>query len=183
MDRGEVLATTTVIGLGFRARCGKDTLASYMHALMPEESRVYHFADALKAWCRVQGMMKEKDGLLLQVIGTDVFRQRVDSNIWVKCLQYQIEEDHPRVAIISDMRFPNEAEWVKSRGGLTVRLTRYLADGETEFISPDRPPDHPSEVALEGYQFHRAHGALGGDLRSLRAIARELIAYCPFPGV
>lgn len=168
---------TRIIGIGHRARCGKDTLAQYMHALVPEESRIYHFADSLKAWCRVQGMMTQKDGALLQVVGTDIFRQRVDPDVWVRCLGYQIEEEHPRIAIVSDMRFPNEAEWVQGLGGLTVHLRRLLPDG-LEFITPDRPADHPSETALDGYPFHRHYEVAGGDLDGLRAIAHELISFC-----
>lgn len=43
--------------------------------------------------------------------------------------------------IITDVRFPNEAEAIKQRGGILIKMERGLHTGE-----------HPSETALDNYQ-------------------------------
>jgi len=165
------IGTTRVVGLGFRARSGKDTVAKYMHAILPEDSKVYHFSDALKAHVRVLGLMGKKDAALLQMVGTDIYR-RADPDIWVRCLVHQIAEEQPKIAIVSDMRFANELEWVRQHG-LAVRIVRI--DNGAEYVSPDRPADHPSEIALLGASFDQVHFAPTGDFRHLRSIAEEIV--------
>src|SRR5687768_4004777 len=116
---------TLVIGLGHKARQGKDEVASYLVRAYGQrlDIRRYAFADALKAHCRVAFRMTEKDAPLLQMVGTDLYR-RADPDIWVRALYWQLREDAPEVAIITDMRFPNEAGFVKQVGGITVCVSR-----------------------------------------------------------
>ena len=79
--------------------------------------------------------------LLLQIIGTECIRDKVHPNAWVNALMSEykylgsknienqevitvnIRKDYPNW-IITDMRFPNELEAVKSRGGITIRVNR-----------------------------------------------------------
>ena len=93
--------------------------------------------------------MTEKDPLLLQALGTEVGR-RNDPDRWIRTLYYQIKDASPRVAILPDVRFPNEAEFVQEMGGTLINVQRWNEDG-TRFIAEDRDPNHPSEIALEGY--------------------------------
>jgi hypothetical protein len=60
-----------------------------------------------------------------------------------------IEERMPKW-IITDMRFPNEVEVVKQRGGIVIRIWR----GKDENLGMGVPPihEHPSETALDDYQ-------------------------------
>ena len=79
--------------------------------------------------------------LLLQLLGTECIRDKVHPNAWVNALfadyKYEIHRSEvpTRAAgfidqhvypnwIITDMRFPNELEAVKSRGGITIRVNR-----------------------------------------------------------
>jgi len=116
--------------------------------------------------------MKEKDPRLLQIVGTEVFR-RLDPDVWVNALCYQIAEEKPAVAILSDMRFPNELAFVRQYG-IGVRVTRLNADGSI-FISPDRAADHPSEIALDVAEFDYEYVAQSGDLAPLREAANVLL--------
>lgn len=73
-----------------------------------------------------------------------------DENIWVRSLQDLILEDQPEVALITDMRFPNEAAIMDA----TVKVTRWIRDdqhGNVPFVAPDRPANHVSEIALDDY--------------------------------
>jgi hypothetical protein len=82
-----------------------------------------------------------KQRLLLQWYGTE-FRRHVNADYWVNRLAQRIAEDKPKVALITDMRFPNEKAFVE-KYGQSVRVDR-----------PDLPPlrgaagVHPSELAL-----------------------------------
>jgi hypothetical protein len=74
---------------------------------------------------------------VLQYYGTEIFRKQ-DPQIWVRILKNALLEKQPDVAIVADMRFPNEVAGIKELGGKTVYLTRAV------------PPlhSHESETAL-----------------------------------
>lgn len=69
-------------------------------------------------------------------------RRQQDPMYWINKVAKNIPEC--RYVLITDMRYPNEMEWVKERGGVTVRVKR-----------PDYQPDpadnaaHISETALD----------------------------------
>ena len=161
---------TLLVGFGNKARHGKDFVASEVHAHLPRETRLYSFASSLKAVARVLGM-RAKDGPLLQALGTDVFR-KLDPDIWVRVLKYQIEEEAPKCALISDVRFPNEANYIRNSGGILVKVVR-LEKGR-KWVAKDRDPNHPSEIALDSYPFHYTIEAESGDLGKLGQAARDL---------
>jgi hypothetical protein len=110
----------------------------------PEAQR-FGFADALKAVCRVQWGMQAKDASLLQQVG--VAMRSIDPDIWLRALYWTIAERHPPLALITDMRFPNEFALVKAMGGLCVKVERRDATGKL-FVPTDRDPNHESEIAL-----------------------------------
>ena len=123
-------------------------------------------------------LIKTTPRLLLQIIGTDCIRDKVHPNAWVNALfadyKYEIHRSEvpTRAAgfidqhvypnwIITDMRFPNELEAVKSRGGITIRVNRNfhmdLPNGiHVETIrkgSLTEIEEHPSETALDNAEF------------------------------
>lgn len=59
---------------------------------------------------------------LLQWWGTE-FRRNVNPDYWVTKLAKRLEKEKPEIACITDMRFPNEMEWVKKYGE-TFRVDR-----------------------------------------------------------
>ena len=60
--------------------------------------------------------------LILQKMGTEACRHGIADNIWIAALEKRIHgyED----VVISDCRFPNELDFVRSAGGVIVRLKR-----------------------------------------------------------
>jgi len=62
---------------------------------------------------------------VMQYVGTDLFR-KMKPNVWVDATLNQIQEDKPKIAIITDCRFPNEVDSIKNKGGKIIRLTRDL---------------------------------------------------------
>lgn len=140
---------TLVIGVGHKSRHGKDQAARFIIDAYPDvDIQRFGFADALKAYCRVELGMTSKDGALLQKVG--VARRNVDTDVWVRALYHTLAERRPEVAIITDMRFPNEVAMVHEMGGYAVKVERRLSDGRL-FRTQDRDPDHSSETALDGF--------------------------------
>lgn len=78
-------------------------------------------------------ILKMTPRLLLQIIGTECIRDKVHPNAWVNALFSDYKDtDHIYEIkgsnwIITDMRFPNELEAVKSRGGITIRVDRFTS--------------------------------------------------------
>jgi hypothetical protein len=157
-----------IIGIGYKARQGKDTLASLIHERIPSTSRIYAFGDALKATVRMLGWMGEKSGPVLQRAGDLFGHERV-----IEALALRIAEDNPPVAIITDVRLPEEYAWVRDHQGLLVQVVRLNKDG-SRFIDSGRPSDHETEVSLEPYSFHRNVSAYTGDLDPLREEAKTI---------
>lgn len=101
---------------------------------------------------------------LLQAMGTEAGRKILGENIWVDIVFRQAEEAGVENAIITDCRFPNEAQAVKNKGGFVVRVTR-------PGVQPVNA--HPSEVALDDWGFDYAvHN--DGTLDELHLKAKDL---------
>ena len=172
-----------VIGFGYKARRGKDTVCREIAERRGARLKVrqYAFADALRSeihaalfdvWaqqhrdraydpfaamillCEWAGVPYDinaaadpvypygKQRALYQWWGTEYRRNQFGQDYWLRRLDESIQRDRPDVALISDVRFPNELEYVRSVGGYTVRLDREgfeIADGSR----------HVSEVGLD----------------------------------
>ncbi len=85
--------------------------------------------------------------LLLQLLGTEGGREIIHPNIWVNSLFSEFKPDMKW--IITDVRFPNEADAVKNHGGLLLRIERPWVDYKKGMS--DQRFVHPSETALDNY--------------------------------
>lgn len=156
-----------IIGISGKIGSGKSTAAKYLIDSMKE----LHFEEKFFAYnvkkiaSIISGLsmddMLSQDGKnrelplyggitvgrLQQVIGTDLFRQHFDDMVWVKSLfaPYDPARDN---WIVSDVRFKNEADYVKSQGGLLVRLE---GDPAGVRAKSTRDMNHPSETGLDDY--------------------------------
>jgi hypothetical protein len=143
------LPNVHVVGIGYKARNGKDSTAAVFQEYFGSAARRYAFADHLRSICRVEHGMTVKDAELLQRMGTDVYRVK-DPEVWVRSTYWTIAEQAPEIAIVSDVRFPNEAQMVKDMGGTLIKCVRREPNGQ-QFIDPSRSATHPSETAMDGY--------------------------------
>lgn len=164
---------TFLIGVGHKARHGKDYLSKILHAQSPLETKIFSFAADLKGYCRVAHGMRHKDAPLLQRVGSELRKENPD--VFVECVEQQIVEENPHVAIIPDMRYPNEFDWVKNHGGITIKVVRQNPDGSL-YIDPSRPSDHPSETALDNHKFDYVVLAESGNLIALENAAKSIWA-------
>lgn len=165
-----------VVGIGHKARQGKDSLAREIVILAGRRglyAKQMAFADALRALARALGMEK-KDPYVLQALGTDVCR-RIDINFWVNILIDNLQEQYEGtdLIVITDVRFENEAKALhEAFGAMLVKLERLNADGSS-YIAKDRDPNHPSEIALNDYKFHRHYK--GAELADLKYFADRIL--------
>ena len=60
--------------------------------------------------------------LILQKFGTEACREGIADNIWVAALEKRIHGYHD--VVISDVRFPNEINFIRSVGGTIIRVKR-----------------------------------------------------------
>ncbi len=84
----------------------------------------------------------------LQKLGTDALRMGLHDNVWVNALMadYVKDDESNRLPnwIITDVRFPNEAQAIKDKGGIIIRVDR-----------PGVKPinNHLSEIGLDSWDF------------------------------
>ncbi len=83
---------------------------------------------------------------LLQFWGTE-YRRAQNPDYWTDKLFSSIPVDTD-IALVTDVRFPNEFTGVKQRHGYMVNMTRLREDGSV-YCAPDRPAGHLSETALD----------------------------------
>lgn len=151
-----------ILGLSGKKRSGKDTFYQILNSMLMAPKvgvRRYAFADAVKEHAQRYFNFpqnptddeKERLRFVLQGIG-QMMREEVDKDYWVNVVLRQIEKDREEfnsrdvshIAVITDVRYWNEAESI-SELGKVVRLVR------TDF--EDSSDTHPSEVELDTYEF------------------------------
>ena len=113
--------------------------------------------------------------LLLQHIGTELFRNQIIDGIWVNALMSEYKPKEELVGttpeniqwgevypnwIITDTRFPNEHQAVKDKGGINIRVNRpkereLILRNASSIIDTRKTlePEHKSETALDNATF------------------------------
>ncbi len=165
-----------LIGISGRKRHGKDSLAQALKLRLNDCCHI-NFADALKTEvCQATGIprakleeQKDHFRLILQGWGTDFRRKLCGDNYWVKQFERTYElatEFKLKYALVSDVRFKNELDYIKSNGGITIRINR-----------PGFPSDdtHVSETELDGETFDFFYSC-----ETLDAIDKAAESFCNY---
>lgn len=132
-----------IVGLNGNAGSGKDTVGLGLAQSRWEYERLA-FADVLKdlalriGW---SGRKDEEGRKLLEDLGEGV-RVVLGADAWVKPVRETILSNPRKRYVITDMRYPNEAELVRNLGGMCIRVVR-----------PGYSPGGPSDRKLGGYGF------------------------------
>jgi hypothetical protein len=80
---------------------------------------------------------------VLQFFGTDIMR-RMYNGVWVNHTMNRIEREKSEIAIVTDVRFPDEGDAIHNRGGLLLRLGRDIESSK-----------HSSEAAMDDYDISK----------------------------
>ena len=144
-----------IIGLSGKKRSGKNTVAKLIATETPSLCKEFAFADALKdevaKACGVKRSFLEENKqnfrLILQGWGTDFRRDLNDKQYWVKKLDSSLYEQFQKnpdcIALITDVRFVDEAEYLRKCGAVIVRVNRPTTSVD----------EHSSETDLDSYKF------------------------------
>lgn len=169
-----------VIGLHGRARAGKDTVANFI--LAHRGGYIYSFADPIRRMLVPLGIdmndpywQERKEEVIpaigvsprrmMQTLGTEWGRELINPELWLILAKQLLLNCGPGM-VIADVRFENEAEWVRSQGGRVIHIER------------------PGNVAVEahaseaGIEFKGEEGDFkiinGGSLGDLQQTIREV---------
>lgn len=178
-----------IIGISGKIGSGKDTFADFIKKFCPElEGK--SFAYKLKKigayltgtdevlWFTQNGKNIELPGWDMtigefqQKLGTDAARDGLHPRTWELSLfaDYKPEDNW----IITDVRFPNEADAIKNKNGILIRLN---GDPAKVRANSKRNLFHPSETSLDKYEhfdyvFHNE-----GPIGELEGFARGIAKY------
>jgi len=131
-----------LIGLVGKKTCGKDTFANFL--VKDYFFHKYAFANPLKDVCKSLFLLsddqmsnqdeKEKQDTrwklsprqMFQLIGTDIVRNQIDQEFWIKHfkLWYESNSKSYEHIIVTDCRFQNEIDAVKEFGGIIIKIVR-----------------------------------------------------------
>ena len=209
-----------IIGIGYKARSGKDTLAKFIKEEFEKKyNRKFYdaaFAFELKNMCKFQfglsddqlwGDKKEepderfvkpyinsseeskyfykyyiendvKEKLywtpreIMQGMGA--FYRKIDYDFWVKglrkFLQHEKLQGH-KDFIITDARYVNEAEFIKSKKGFLIRIER-----DVENRDQIHGATHESETGLDNYKDFDMYIDNNGDLADLKISSYNIVS-------
>ena len=153
-----------IIGITGQARSGKDTVADIIES--STVSAKFAFADPIKdmlffglgvdindskdnsEFC---GVSHRK---LMQSLGTEWGRNMVSNDIWIEVVKqklesYRFHSEGNGLAIITDVRFANEAEWVREHGTLIHIIGRGGIPGDHS--SEDGVPVVSGDITIQNY--------------------------------
>lgn len=151
-----------LLGLTGKAGCGKDTFAG---ELAKRGWECYAMADPLKKFCidflglshddvYTQDGKKKYNSFwgvtnreILQRVGTDALRDNFHKGIWIKIAEMYITKifNNEGHAVITDVRFDNEAEMVERLGGIVVKIERNTAHSSLQ----NNEKQHQSELGID----------------------------------
>ncbi|WP_421527287.1 deoxynucleotide monophosphate kinase [Pseudomonas brenneri] len=170
-----------LIGLTGRARSGKTTAAEHLARTYLLEQ--YAFADPLRDGLMAifnldptdfEGDRKEQPlgwldcspRQLMQSMGTEWARNTVHPDVWVKLAEQNLEYMTKALGavlgfVVSDVRFENEADLIRRRGGTVIHILRPNALAVNPHISEAGIAANSADLTLPNY------GTVEGFLRSL----------------
>lgn len=139
-----------IIGVTGIAGSGKDTFALAIKE-SEKNTDVFAFAGPLKEACKIlfnfshgqlhDPILKEvhderwdkSPRQILQWLGTDILRTHINQDFFVLNMKQRIDASKADYIIISDVRFDNEAEFIRSLGGKVIKIERNMDanDGKT----------------------------------------------------
>lgn len=168
-----------LIGIAGRARSGKDTVASFIIAAVGGYK--YSFADPIRSMLVPLGVdmdhpywKSRKEEIIpalgvsprqmMQTLGTEWGRTLINPDLWMLLAQQRLLRSGPGM-VISDVRFENEAAWIRKHGGRIIHVVRPDAQAIEQHVSEDGIEVLDSDAQLFN----------SGTLEELQISVRELL--------
>lgn len=141
-----------LIGVCGKIGAGKDVIGKYL--ISHHSFHRFAFADPIKELAMHLGWDGRKNGKgrrFLQELGQRA-REIAGEDIWVQALNRRMVDHNHDIktgrTVITDVRYPNEAGWIQSLGGIILRVERpSLTDGVADLHVSEQgactiAPDH-----------------------------------------
>jgi len=162
-----------LIGLVGKIESGKTTVANFIKEQWGDTILIA-FADPLKEMILKAGLCTKEElwgkktkfsRLMMQKIGTEIFRNQIDKNYWIKKTDEKIKNSKSKNIVVHDVRFIDEAICIKKNHGLLVKIIRpekklgffselfkdsleknHISEVEQDLIKPDIIIDNDSSI-------------------------------------
>lgn len=172
-----------IIALSGKAGTGKDYL--YTHFFQPERFYRVALADHFKTWIIGKGLATYEEvhvtkpphvRKLLQEEGTERGRDAYGVDIWCRTLgawmrHWETTWNMSRF-VVTDVRFPNEVDYIKSLGGAVYRIVAPLRADKSSLSAEAKV--HISETALDG--FDDFSGKIYNDVADMATLPAQINA-------
>ena len=153
-----------IIGVTGLARVGKDAVTDAL-LLLGGAQYSYSFANPLRAMLKagfdidmnerywrqhkedVIPALGKSPRQLMQTLGTEWGRVLVSDDIWLVLAAAKLIKHGPGM-VLPDVRFENEAKWIRDRGGTIIHVTRPNIEAVSEHVSEKGIKAIPGEVFI-----------------------------------
>lgn len=139
-----------------KARSGKDTVASIIKDKITDKKvinlqysfYIKEYAKKISSW---DGSEETKPRELLQIIGTDIIRNKIDKHFFIKKIidDIKVYSYFFDVITISDARYKDEIELIKESYSNTVSIGVMRPNFDNGLTSDEKK--HPTEIDLDDY--------------------------------
>ena len=146
-----------------KAEHGKTTAAKLLKNILETEGQsvvitryAYYLKDLAKRYCNWDGQKDEAGRRLLQALGTDIIRQKLNKpnfHVGRICEDIEICQDCVDYVLIDDTRFENEIYYPKAMFGdkvVAIRVIRTTPDFHSHLS--EEQLNHRSETALDNFK-------------------------------
>lgn len=157
------------LGVGGLARSGKDLYCKIASNILTQSGytvKKYAFADTLKndvkpfLWdcCGVNVWTDDTETKtdirdFLVWYGTTFWRKR-DPNKWINKIEESIglESNLVDIVFVSDVRYPNEADWIHKKNGFLVHISKFVNSfGEIKFQKAPNKQEEINDPIVKSY--------------------------------
>jgi hypothetical protein len=184
---GRVSLPHLVIGIGGRARHGKNTVADVLLSGFRERnvatrevtisSVVWDEAVRLRL-VRSSTRASATHWELKKLVELGHAERAKNEDRWLELVTRNLVAESTRVAIVPGIRFANEVAWLRQAPrSVLVKVVRHDADGNI-YRSPDRDATDPMETTIDGITADLELHHVTGQLPWLVAQARTLLITC-----
>lgn len=140
------MSTPIIIGVNGLAGAGKDTISNMVLLSLQKDhgfkGKCFAFADNLKKAASTifnvplnhfydRNLKEEQTSYwgmsprqMAQLLGTEACRKGIRDDIWIKSLESTVLSSGVDIAFVTDVRFDNEAQFVRDNLGIVVNVYR-----------------------------------------------------------
>lgn len=129
-DSGKGTAADILVSKGFKKEAFADPVKDAVSVIFGWERSLLEgdtvesrlFRETKDEWWSAKFGYDVMPRYMLQLMGTEAGRDVFHPNLWIHSMEKRLEKNEHTV--IADVRFPNECDFIRSKGGFIVRVVR-----------------------------------------------------------